>query len=85
VTDRRVVVEFDTTKFVVAHGHAPRGTGSWAFAEAQPGHRFDTTGEVLWAPYGTLTDAKRWARAQVKARHAAGPGRSVYVTIVVLP
>jgi hypothetical protein len=53
---------FDTTQFVLSHGRAPRGIGSWAFVPAgyvYPGDDIPDDG-IVWE-WGTYGDAKRAA------------------------
>lgn len=53
-------LRFDTTEFRASHGREPRGRGVWAFRPAGSTHRAD---EPLFAPSGTLTEAKAWLAA----------------------
>lgn len=66
-------VEILTEGYQFAHRHAPRGRGSWAFAEdyTAPGDSPD----IFWTPGSTtFTEAKRLAK-----KHFAGKARSVHV------
>lgn len=48
---------FETTDYKLAHGHAPRGRGSWAFAPADHYPGVIPDDGIAWA-YGTYTEAK---------------------------
>ncbi len=60
-------VEFNTNVFEASHGRAPRGRGSWAFAET----RHAEGAAIIWAS-GTYAEAKRQAIAKVKAMGVRG-------------
>jgi hypothetical protein len=47
-------VQVLTSKFRFAHGHSPRGEGGWFF-------EFGKEGQLEHAPWGTFSDAKKWA------------------------
>lgn len=52
-------VEFSTTEYEWAHGHAPRGRGWWCF---------EARGQEFWAEgLMTLSEAKRIARDHFKS------------------
>lgn len=51
--------QIETSDFERSHGRAPRGTGLWAFVFKFAGHE-----ETRFVPHAmSLTDAKKWARA----------------------
>lgn len=50
---------FDDRAYRVTHGRAPRGYGAWAF-------QFEGM-DPVWAPSGTLTEAKRWVREHIRS------------------
>lgn len=52
-----MTVRFDTSDFRRSHMKEPKGRGCWAFAP-------DTTGEWIFSPMMTFTEAKAWAREQ---------------------
>lgn len=61
-----MAIYFDTREYERAHGHTPRGRGSWAFF-------FGGTSkyaEAAWFTPGSTTygEAKRLARAEAKSR-----------------
>lgn len=51
-------MRFDTSEYEISHARQPRGRGSWAF--------FDEKGDLHFTPSMTFTEAKRWARANLK-------------------
>ena len=58
-------VEFLMHEYVFAHGHLPRGTGTWAFW-------FDANREPWWAQGPcTYSEAKRQAQAEAERRRAS--------------
>jgi hypothetical protein len=58
-------VRVHTTDYQFAHGHMPRGTGTWAFFF----NRNASVDQAFWFS-GSFTDAKRAAVAAAKAREA---------------
>jgi hypothetical protein len=54
--------EFTLSAYERSHGFKPRGRGFWVFQRATNYTAFDRelVGEIFFAPYGTLTEAKRW-------------------------
>lgn len=67
-----MTIEFNDTRYRYEHGHAPRGRGFWGF-------RFE--GHEFWAN-GTLTQAKKECRAEV--RRLAPKGYQMPVTVTIL-
>jgi hypothetical protein len=55
-------VTIDYSAYIFAHGHAPRGTGGWAF---HMGSRSDLS-NIYWAPRGTFAEAKKAAVQEAK-------------------
>jgi len=54
-----VRIQFSDAPYRASHLRAPRGRGSWAFSV----HRTPRDcADLVWAPSGTLGEAKRWAR-----------------------
>jgi len=60
-------IEFCNDEYVRSHQKQPKGFGSWMFA-LTGGERPDYNNMSLWltAPTSTLTDAKKWIKAEVK-------------------
>lgn len=59
---------FSDAPFVASHGRVPKGRGSWAFSlERNPR---DILADVAFAPVGTFTEAKAWARVWADAEAA---------------
>lgn len=56
-----------THEYLRAHGKTPRGQGRWAFCPSSKFDRDDYLDYVVWAPYSTYANAKRWLRAQGKS------------------
>lgn len=59
-------VRIDSTLYVRSHGKAPKGFGAWGFLVMD-----DSCGKEVAAihtPAMTLTDAKKYAKAQVAER-----------------
>jgi hypothetical protein len=58
-------IEFTNSQYVRAWGKNPRGEGGWAFAEVQSRDALDrdVIDGTLQFFYGTLTEAKKQARA----------------------
>lgn len=56
--------EFNTIPYIMSHGKAPRGKGTWGFVPVGRWNRNDPNWiEHVWfAPFGSFTDAKRAAR-----------------------
>lgn len=52
--------EFYTRPFVLSHGRAPKGRGSWAFFVPE------LRGEVFFSPSMTYTEAKTWIKNRVR-------------------
>jgi hypothetical protein len=53
-----IQVDFNTNQYVFAHGHTPRGRGSWAF-------EIEGRKEIFWTPGNTLFgEAKKMAKAE---------------------
>ena len=65
-------IEFTTGAYMRSHGRQPKGRGHWGFA-------FE--GYEYWA-CGTLTEAKKACRAEVKRLAPAGYTEPVYVTVL---
>lgn len=61
-------ITFDTTPYELTHGRSPRGRGSWVF---RPFHlrNADSLEGMLMSPSMTLTEAKRWAKAEIARRY----------------
>lgn len=57
-TDRENEMRFDTSKYEISNARQPRGRGQWGF--------FDEKGGLHFTPAMTFTEAKRWARANLK-------------------
>lgn len=57
--------EFTNRAFIRSHGKNPSGRGAWAFQESVSDMAFDRDlrGDIVWAPFGTLTEARAWVRA----------------------
>jgi hypothetical protein len=72
------VTIFDTHDYILAHGRRPGGFGVWAFQVVGEGTQH---AEVLWAPSGTFTEAKAWARDKVRAMAPAGYRGAVRVKV----
>lgn len=70
-----LVVEFDDTEYLFTHGKAPRGFGSWAFADSKN----PQPEEVLWFNQNTFTEAKKKMVAKLKEMGCFG-----HVTVFVL-
>ena len=68
-------ISFDDTPYSCSHGKAPRGRGSWGFADVNEQHDIDHAQFF----YGTFADARRQA-----ARHFAQQPDCSGV-VVVLP
>lgn len=66
-------IEFTDSEYRFENGHAPKGFGYWGFSFE--GHEF-------WAR-GTLTQAKKECRAEVK--RVAPHGYTLPVTVNILP
>ena len=62
-----MTIEFLTDDYEWTYGHAPRGRGSWAFAEDRNADCL--SGNILWSPSMTYTEAKKWAREELKRRN----------------
>jgi len=72
-------VIFNDSAYRFAHGHTPRGRGSWAFF-------FDRAQETapVWAPpQMTFPEAKRWMMEWVHAKYAAEPTPPHFVDVYV--
>lgn len=57
-----MAITFDNIEYIKAHGKNPTGRGSWAFSVDRRGQN-----DVLFSPSMTLTDAKKWAKAELAA------------------
>lgn len=58
-----------TAAYIRSHGAAPKGYGRWAFAE----RTCNGEGEPIFAPHSmTLTDAKKWLRANLLEQGITG-------------
>lgn len=68
-----MTIEFTDTEYRIEHGRAPKGYGRWGFG-------FE--GYIFWAT-GTLTQAKKECRAEV--RRVAPEGYSLPVMVNILP
>jgi hypothetical protein len=55
--------EFDTSEYRLSHVHNPRGRGTWAFGINS---RDPEPGQVLWSPSMTYTEAKAWAKRELR-------------------
>lgn len=62
-----MTIEFLTDEYEFSHGCAPRGRGSWAFAEDRNAHACSQ--QILWSPSMTYPEAKKWARDELKRRN----------------
>ena len=67
-----MTIEFTDTEYRFNSGHAPRGRGYWGF-------RFE--GHEFWAT-GTLTEAKKKCRAEVRRLAPKGYANLVIDTIM---
>lgn len=65
-------INFDDSEYKFENGRAPKGYGSWGF-------QFE--GYEFWA-HGTLAEAKKACRAEVKRLAPAGYGEDVDVCIL---
>lgn len=72
-------IEFDTAPYRRSHGTEPKGRGGWAFGKGTADPKFDH--ETIWSPSMTLTEAKKWAKAQIKAEY----GDNATGTLFILP
>lgn len=71
---KSVNVMFSSRNYIIAHGKAPRGTGSWLF---------DIEGQIYEAPCClTLTAAKQACRDEVLRRTPADFCGTVWVDIM---
>jgi hypothetical protein len=61
-----VQITFETHAFVRSHGKQPRGRGSWAFAYIDANEGNNVEAEVFSPGGMTLTEAKRWFKANHK-------------------
>lgn len=68
-----VSIEFNTTSYEMAHGHKPRGRGTWAFFPTREQRIVDG----IWSPSMTYSEAKRWARQRMV--DAGKPVATLYV------
>lgn len=75
-------VFFSAAPFLASHGKNPSGRGSWAFSlQRNPANVLT---DVVFAPSGTLTEAKAWARRWAigeAARVSGGAAKHVVVFI----
>ena len=67
-------IRVETRKYEASHGRSPRGRGVWLFSFIRDGEPIVTPrrkgGEPFHrSPYGTYTEARKWA---VKHARAAG-------------
>ena len=70
---------FDTTEYEFSHGRKPRGTGTWAFADADDGPDC----EPYFIHAASYTEAKTRAARHFRLTHGRRPG---FVTrIITLP
>jgi len=70
-----LTVTFDDMPYKRSHMAPPKGRGSWAFA-------FEGR-EPIFSPSMTLTEAKKWAKAEV--RKAAPADFKGHVVVEILP
>ena len=68
-----MTIEFTDAEYRFEDGHAPKGYGFWGF---------EFEGHEFWAK-GTLTEAKKACRAEV--RRLAPAGYKGYVSVNILP
>lgn len=68
-----MAITFDNSEYVKSHGKNPTGRGSWAFSVDRDGKH-----SVLFSPSMTLTDAKKWVKAEL-ATKAGVTGALLYV------
>ena len=67
--DPMKLLRFDTSAFFDAHGHAPRGRGSWGFVFGK--RDYDDPSEAWFAPRAlTFGEAKKLAAVEARARGA---------------
>jgi len=54
-----------TARYQRTHGKSPRGKGTWAFKRSTTRDAYDADcyGPSTFAPYGTYTQARRWAES----------------------
>ena len=57
-------IYFLTQKYELAHGHAPRGYGSWAFRLST----MDTDEQLFWVHSANYSDAKKKAIEAARVR-----------------
>lgn len=57
-------MEFSTSKYEASHGRKPRGRGGWWFQVFYYSPSTGLFAETFQAPYGTLTEAKRWVELE---------------------
>jgi len=57
---------FTSAAFLRSHGKEPKGRGSWMFQQSMTWYAFDKdlTGSIVTAPVSTLSEAKRYMKAQ---------------------
>jgi hypothetical protein len=75
---KSTMFEFNTSRFQISHGHAPKGRGSWCFAVRELGD-----GREFFSPSMTYGEAKAWIRNTVRPLIPADYIGTV--TITVLP
>ena len=62
-------IEVVTASYRWAHGHAPKGRGSWAFAIGSKKQAEDDPSKVFWAtPYSLYSDAVKEAKKEAQKR-----------------
>ena len=72
-------VDFNTDQHVFSHGKEPKGRGSWAFGTVR--NPDPSNADQCWfSPGGmTFSDARKWAKAEVKARFGADATGTLFV------
>ena len=70
-----IKIDFIESVYRASHMKAPKGRGSWGFAE---NHR--QSDKAIFSPSMTLTDAKKWLVAKLKAEGVEGE-----FTVYIMP
>ena len=72
-SQRTVRTQFTNAAFLRSAGRKPSGSGCWAFQVSRSESAFeaDLSGEVFFAPFGTLTEAKKAAAVRFPGKLVA--------------
>lgn len=73
-----MAIEFDTAPYRNSHLSGPRGRGSWAFGLSRDADACDRE-QVLWSPSMTYSEAKKWAREEIKRRFGPAASGTLYI------